>query len=260
MGVLKQVWATITGQRRPSSLDLFRRAERCRQEGRFEEALALVSAGLELHPDHVLGHLLSGYVHAALREMGAAREQFERVLAVDPYHPRALLALARLAFEAGDVATCRQYLERATRAYPDFPEAQALGDVLAATTAMAGPALDRIGSLRPDVLRVPADSRDLFLAQADGAVVFSHAPASLRDDLATHAARALRIAAAVLSRAGLGSLRRAVIERAGETTFLHADSGLILSLSFDPGAELGPRMALGDRLLATCVDELRRSA
>lgn len=258
MGVLRQVWTAITGQKAPASVDLFRRAERFRRDGQFEEALALVEEGLDLHPDHVLGHLLSAYLRAAFRQMGEARIEFERVLALDPHHPRALLGLARLAFEAGDAAACRAYLERAIRAYPNFPEAEALLEVLTATTALAGPALAGLGALRPDLLRPPPGSRDLFLAQTDGTVVFSHVTVERRDEVAAHTARLLRIAAATLARAGCGELRGAVIEGAGETTFLHIDSGLILSVTFGPDAEFRPWMALGERLLATCVEETRR--
>jgi tetratricopeptide (TPR) repeat protein len=258
MGVLKQVWTAITGQRAPSSVDLFRRAERFRRDGRFEEALLLVDQGLSLHPDHVLGHLLSGYLRTAFRQMDAAREEFQRVLVLDPFHPRALLGLARLAFEAGDAPACRGYLERAMRAYPDFPEAQALLEVLTATTALAGPALGSLRALRPEILRTPAGSRDLFLAQTDGTVVFSHVSAEQRDARAAHAARLLRIAAATLARAGFGDIRSAVVEGAGTTAFLHVESGLIISVAFGPDAEIRPGMALCERLLATCVDELRR--
>jgi tetratricopeptide (TPR) repeat protein len=258
MGVLKQVWTAITGQKAPSTVDLFRRAERFRRDGRFEEALLLVDEGLGLHPDHVLGHLLSGYLRTAFRQMDAAREEFERVLALDPYHPRALLGLARLAFEAGDAPGCRAYIERAMRAYPDFPEAQALLEVLTATTALAGPALAGLGALRPDILRTPAGSRDLFLAQMDGVVVFSHVSGERREETAAHAARVLRIAGATLARAGFGAIRGAVVEAAGETAFVHVGSGLMISVTFGPDAEIHPGMALSERLLSTCVEELRR--
>jgi tetratricopeptide (TPR) repeat protein len=257
MGVLKQVWTDITGQKAPSSIDLFRRAERFRRDGHFEEAIVLVDEGLSLYPDHILGHLLSGYLRAAFRQMDAAREEFERVLALDPFHPRALLGLARLAFEVGDGPACHQYLERAMRAFPDFPEAQALRDVLAATTALAGPALSALGTLPPEIMRTPAGSRDMFLARTDGAVVFSHVAEDWRAEMAAHTARVLRIAASTLERAGLGAIRGGVVERVGETTFLHADAGLVISLTFGPDAEIRPGMALSERLLATCVDELR---
>lgn len=260
MGVLKQVWTALTGQRASSSVDLFRRAERFRRDGQFEEAMALVEEGLSLHPDHILGHLLAGYLRAGFRQMDEARLEFERVLALDPHHPRAMLGLARLAFEAGDGSACQAYLERAVRAYPDFPEAEALREVLAATTALAGPALAGLGTLRPDLVRPPAGSHDLFLAQTDGTVVFSHVTAEHREDVAAHAARLLRIAAATLARAGFGELRGGVVEGAGETTFLHVDSGLILSLTFGPDAEIRPGVALGERLLATCVEEIRKPA
>ena len=61
------------------------------------------------------------------------------MLSLDPEHPRALLGLARIAFESGEAGTAGQLLERALRVYPDFPEAIALLD---ATRSRRGRAHD----------------------------------------------------------------------------------------------------------------------
>jgi len=42
-----------------------------------------------------------------LRETGQARTSFERVLALEPTHPRALLGLARIALEESDHPSLR---------------------------------------------------------------------------------------------------------------------------------------------------------
>ncbi len=100
--ILARIWHTVRGERRfRTSVQVFRRAKRFRDEGRFEEAAALVAGGLLLDPDNVVGHLLAGSLHAMLREMGEARTSFERVLALEPTHPRrsapALSSKARFA-------------------------------------------------------------------------------------------------------------------------------------------------------------------
>ncbi|HXL45194.1 MAG TPA: tetratricopeptide repeat protein, partial [Candidatus Binatia bacterium] len=128
--ILARIWHMVRGKRRfRTTVQVFRRAKRFRDEGRFEEAAALVASGLLLDPDNVVGHLLAGSLHAMLREMGKARTSFERVLAIEPTHPRALLGLARIALEEGDTGACTDLVTRALARYPDFPEAKAVLDV-----------------------------------------------------------------------------------------------------------------------------------
>src|SRR5919197_38161 len=125
--VFARIWHRVAQRRPPSTVQIFRQASRYRDAGRFEEAATLVARGLRLDPDNIVGHLLAGSLHAIFREMPLARAAFER-------------ALAR---------------------YPDFPEAQALLDVVRSTepsTRLARAA----GSVRVDRLRVPPDSRELL--------------------------------------------------------------------------------------------------
>ena len=105
-----------------------RRAPRCSDRrnasgmrGASEDAAELVADALIREPASVVGHLLAGSLHMALRESGQARTSFERVLALEPTQPRALLGLARLALEDGEAKTCRDLLSRALARYPDFP-------------------------------------------------------------------------------------------------------------------------------------------
>jgi tetratricopeptide (TPR) repeat protein len=111
--------------------ELLRRAEKERREGKVEQALVsyrrILVDGPSLPAQLGLaeGELLAG------REEVASRE-FERVLELDPKHPRALLALARI--EAGDARTWPR-AEEHFRSYlavrPDDAEAQlALARVL----------------------------------------------------------------------------------------------------------------------------------
>src|SRR5262249_13781081 len=136
VGVLTRVWQRIRRPRRTaSSVELLQRVERYRREGRFEDGAALTREVLGREPKNALALLLGGSLHAALRDRRAARAAFRAVLTLDPEHPRAMLALARIAFEDGEVGPAQQLLEKALRIYPDFPEALALLD---ATRAVAG--------------------------------------------------------------------------------------------------------------------------
>ena len=128
--VLERLWRP--GGRRRNPTDLFGQADRLRREGRYAEATTLVTSGLALDPNSVTGHLLAAYLHAAQRTIEPAKREFRWVLGRDPVHPRALLGLARLALEEGDLVGCRECLSSALRAYPDFPEARAVLDALTA--------------------------------------------------------------------------------------------------------------------------------
>jgi tetratricopeptide (TPR) repeat protein len=236
VGVLTRLWRRI---RRPRgtvhSIELLQRAERFRREGRFEEGASLVREALARDPKSALAQLLDGYFHAALRESEAARASFRAVLALDPEHPRALLGLARIAFEGGDQDAARQMLERALRIYPDFPEALALLDAAQAvgvapvTETPGGATAARLGQIpRPD------GTRECYLLSADGAVVFAHPATATREALAAHFARVASLGAATLSRAGLGPLRRAAVSANPGTTFLQTDGRQMLAVTLPP--------------------------
>src|SRR6266511_5557134 len=130
--LLSRIWDAITSfTRPPNAATLFRRADLYRQEGRFEEAAELVAQGLHLAPNNGVGHLLSAYLHLAFRQIGPAKSEFQSVLSLDPYHPRALLGLAKISLEERDLAACRPFLDKALLYYPDFPEARALQEMVA---------------------------------------------------------------------------------------------------------------------------------
>ena len=150
--LLSRIWDAITSfTRPPNAATLFRRANLYRQEGRFEEAAELVAHGLRLAPNNGVGHLLSAYLHLAFRQIGPAKSEFQAVLDLDPYHPRALLGLAKIALEERDLVACRPFLDRALQYYPDFPEAKALQDMVSSWTT------DGSGSGRASGLRGSAD-------------------------------------------------------------------------------------------------------
>jgi tetratricopeptide (TPR) repeat protein len=261
--IFTRIWHTFRGERRmPTSVQVFRQAQRFRDEGRFEEAAALVASGLLVDPGNVVGHLLAGSLHAMLRDMGKARMSFERVLALEPTHPRALLGLARIALEEGDTVTSCDLLARALARYPDFPEARALLDVARSLPATA--TVTRPRPLEPvpflaDRLRLPAESRETLLARADATLIYAQ-PRGLRTpEVTARITKLSRLAAAMLDRAGLGgTLDHAIIEGAAETTYLRADEEIVLTLSF--GGEVKAATALTHlaRVWGNCRSELAR--
>jgi tetratricopeptide (TPR) repeat protein len=217
-------------------VELLQRAERCRREGRFEEGAALAREALAREPRSTLAHLLAGYLHAALRDPESADTAFRAALALDPEHPRAMLGLARIALERGDVRACRELLERSLRAYPDFPEAHALMGAVGMVPGVAAPEAPSVAVTAARLSQVPRPdkSRECFLMRPDGSLVFAHPATATREALGAHLARVVSLAGATLSRAGLGPLRHAAVATNPGTTFLEADSRLVLALTLPP--------------------------
>jgi tetratricopeptide (TPR) repeat protein len=251
VSALRGLWRSA-GPRHPrTAAGLFSQADRFRREGRDGEAAQLVARGLMIDPASITGHLLAAYLHVARRSSEPARQEFRWVLARDPTHPRALLGLARLGLEAGDLDACREALGRALRAYPDFPEAQALLDGLAtrspaAPAPAAGPRLER--------LRTPETARGLFVVGGDG-VLISARPDTAADE-GRRLARAVGLATVALGRAGLGQLRRAVVEDADERHFVRADATLTLALTLPRTAPVTQGLLEVNRLWAAAQHEL----
>src|SRR5678816_4617231 len=105
--VFARIWRLVGGRRRSTSAEMLRRAQRLRDQGRIGRAAEIVNQALLLDPRSVVGHLLAASLHMVLRDTLQARTAFERVLALEPTQPRALLGLARVALEEDDVPACR---------------------------------------------------------------------------------------------------------------------------------------------------------
>ena len=246
---LERTWSGLTGLVRPrSAASLFRLADQYRHEGRYEDAAELIADGLRLAPNIAVGHLLDAYLHVVFRDMTAAKESFRRVLALDPYHPRALFGLARIALEEGDIEGCRPFLDRAIQYFPDFPEAKALQEMVATWSAPAVATPAAVGTISTDRLRPPPGARDLILTHTDGTLVFAQGSEERQRQLAQHLTQVYRIASATLARAGLGPLRRGVVEGASEMSFLRSDGGVILGVALPREIEVGAGLVQVGRL------------
>ena len=230
--LFERVLSRFVTPRAPSAAELFRRADRLRHEGRYEEATRAVEEGLRRAPTSAAGHLLAGYLHLAAREVGPARAAFESALALDPDHPRALLGLARIAIESGDLGAARPVLARALLYHPDFPEARALEEMLAGwPAAHADPVGAPAAPVRTGTREGSGDGREPILARLDGTVVFAECDEGRQPVIAQHVIQVVRVASATLTRAGLGRLRRGVIEGAQASTYLQTDTGLVLAVT-----------------------------
>lgn len=248
--MLTRLWRPATPRRPETAAELFGQADRLRRAGRHADAAQLVARGLDVDPASITGHLLAAYLHVARRTVEPAKEEFRWVLAREASHPRALLGLARLALEEGDMDAGREALVRALRAYPEFPEAQALLDGLATHRSTPGP----VTRPRLDRLRLPAAARALLVCDRAGAVIAARPDGAA--DGGGRIARAVALAATVLRRAGLGALRRAIIADAGDACFLRADAVLTLALVLPRTTHITQGLLEVNRLWAAAQHEL----
>jgi tetratricopeptide (TPR) repeat protein len=80
---------------------------------RPREALNVFNAALRQAPNTAIVHFYKGCALEELRELGHARNEFERVIALQANHAEALARLAHLAAQRGDMAPARDYATRA---------------------------------------------------------------------------------------------------------------------------------------------------
>jgi tetratricopeptide (TPR) repeat protein len=249
---LRRLWRPAVPRHPQTAAELFGRADRLRRAGRYAEAAPLVVRGLRLDPASITGHLLAAYLHVARRTVEPAKQEFRWVLERDASHPRALLGLARIALEEDDLDGGREALVRALRAYPDFPEAQALLEGLATRPSPASPAPP--ARPRLDRLRLPPAARAMFVLGGDGGIVAAR-PETAADG-GRHLARAAGLASAALRRAGFGALRRGIVEGADETYFLRVDATLTLALALPRSTHITQGLLEVNRLWAAAQHEL----
>lgn len=254
-----QIWHWVRRKRpQPVSALVLRRAQHLRDEGRYRRAVGLVDEALLHDPDNLVGHLLAASLHMVLRETSQARTSFERVLALEPTQPRALLGLARVELEEGNAAVCCTLLNSALERYPDFPEAGALLEVARGLLATADARRDVMpdGTVTAGRLRLPIDSREALFVRADATVVVAEPHGPRTEEVAAQAVKLSKVATAMLGRAGLGPLRHAVIEGAAETTYLRSDDAAVLTLSFDRDVKSATALEHLERVWQRCRSEL----
>jgi predicted regulator of Ras-like GTPase activity (Roadblock/LC7/MglB family) len=159
--------------------------------------------------------------------------------------------VARIAIEAGDPDAARPALERAVLYHADFPEARMLEKMLAVRGAVQSNfAWAPTRPVRAEGIRLSQDGRDPILARLDGTVVFAQCDEDQEPVLAQHVVQVVRIASATLARAGLGALRRGVIEGAQASTYLQTDVGLVLALTLPSGTSIADGWSALGRLWA----------
>ena len=85
-----------------SSDDFDEQAHQLYNEGRYDDAVALLREGLSLYPHAVELHIGLGYAQLAREEYAWARRSFERALALDPDHEDGLAGLGEILLKLGE--------------------------------------------------------------------------------------------------------------------------------------------------------------
>lgn len=259
MTILRRLWTPRDGREALSVPDALRRAELRRREGRYAEAGALVARALEIDAGNLHAHLLAAYLHVARRATAPAKEEFHWVLGHDPNHARALLGLARIAFEERDTRTCHDLLRRALRFYPEFPEASALLELVRAREAAPPPPVAPAAP-RVERLRLPGTGRALIIGRTDGGLIASQPVTDDAKDISEALARMLHVATAALRRAALGPLHRAIVEDGRDAVFTRTDGELIVSLALPRATDPTQGLLDVNRLWSATQHELGLAA
>jgi len=87
-------------------------ADAYRKAGRVDDALMLVQAGLERHPDYLSAHIVLGRCHLDKKDDGAALAAFQQVLTIDAENIIALKSLAEISERVGNSLDARRWLMR----------------------------------------------------------------------------------------------------------------------------------------------------
>jgi Flp pilus assembly protein TadD len=85
-----------------SSDEFDEQAHQLYNEGRYDEALAILKEGLSLYPDAVELHVGMAYAQLAREEFGWARRSFEIALTADPDHEDALAGVGEALLKLGE--------------------------------------------------------------------------------------------------------------------------------------------------------------
>lgn len=85
-------------------------ADAYRKAGRVDDAITLVTRGLEKHPDYLSAHIVLARCHLDRKDDAAAHASFEKVLSLDPENIIALKALADICERGGRTDEARRWL------------------------------------------------------------------------------------------------------------------------------------------------------
>jgi tetratricopeptide (TPR) repeat protein len=117
----------------PASIAFAALAEEYRRAGRYEEAIATCTAGLQRHPAYLSAHVTLGRALIEVGQYDEAREELEHVLRLAPENLAAIRGLAEIHHRRGELPESAEH-------YAAQGEASAPAAPARATPASATPA------------------------------------------------------------------------------------------------------------------------
>lgn len=111
-------------------------AEEYRRQDRLQEAVEVLSQGLEEHPDHMAARVALGRYRFEMGDLPQARELLEQVAQEDPTHLVASKLLVSLYLEAGEKSQARDRLDLYKLLNEHDPDIETLEDRLEGRQAM----------------------------------------------------------------------------------------------------------------------------
>ena len=100
----------------PASIAFAALAEEYRRAGRYEEAIATCSAGLQRHPAYLSAHVTLGRSLIEVGQYDEAREELEHVLRLAPENLAAIRGLAEIHHRRGELPESAEHYAAQTEA------------------------------------------------------------------------------------------------------------------------------------------------
>src|SRR6185436_5355821 len=111
-------------QKDPASIAFAQLAEECRRAGRFEEAVDVCRAGLDLHPGYLSARVTLGRALVELNSLDDAQTELELVLRSAPENLAAIRGLAEIHHRRGSLAEALFQYRRALALARNDPDLQ----------------------------------------------------------------------------------------------------------------------------------------
>jgi tetratricopeptide (TPR) repeat protein len=106
----------------PASIAFAALAEEYRRAGRFDDAIATCTAGLQRHPAYLSAHVTLGRALLEVGQFDEAREELEHVLKLAPENLAAIRGLAEIQHRRGALPESQAFDAPARIAVPDARE------------------------------------------------------------------------------------------------------------------------------------------
>jgi tetratricopeptide (TPR) repeat protein len=98
----------------PASIAFAALAEEYRRAGRYDEAIATCTAGLQRHPAYLSAHVTLGRALLEVGQFDEAREELEHVLRIAPENLAAIRGLAEIHHRRGELPESHEHYRAAT--------------------------------------------------------------------------------------------------------------------------------------------------